>query len=587
MQKATAIKRIIPDLNGPKFSFENGLFGINTEVTRKGFYGGICAQMLNNRKLYAGEDSVDGWDCNGAIRVTDHPRDSLCDSNYVILNDGTMRQKSELIALRKGKQYEAKAWVKALSAEVTVTLGVSSHEKTFELVSDDFKYKELSFTFDGEDADNETFYINVFGEAAVFEASLLPTDYFYGMRRDVIEALRELSPAAVRFPGGCYADHFEWRESLKAPQFRKPVDGRSKAFMLRDTYHQDCVEIGLNEFIMLCREIGAEPEYTVSHLQSDGEDARCLIEYCNGGADTEYGAIREALGFAPFDIKVWYIGNESYYFGGPYRFDGGLAAERTNEIVKSMMTVDPDIKAVIGLVSDKHLQPWSKAFMERLDCPYGYVSYHWYYGTGPTAESDGAAACERLKHTYLHDTDEGLEFYKNELFSAVWDKVKICVDEWNFCWGSGSNNALLLSNAYQMHFFAHNAEKYHIREARFFMPINEGMITVNGADCKTDSSGVLFKLMQNHKNGNVCACTADAALDVLCTEHEGELYMSVINRDEAPCEISVQGYEITSSYQIAVRDFSFNSDEYDLIKDEKTIYGNSVIFMNLKKIKGV
>ncbi|MBO4327348.1 MAG: hypothetical protein J5950_08755, partial [Clostridia bacterium] len=62
-------------------------------------------------------------------------------------------------------------------------------------------------------------------------------------------------------------------------------------------------------------------------------------------------------GFGPFGIKVWYIGNESYYSGGPYCLDGGLAGERTNEIVNAMRLVDPDIKPVIGLVSDRHLRP--------------------------------------------------------------------------------------------------------------------------------------------------------------------------------------------------------------------------------------
>ena len=242
-----------------------------------------------------------------------------------------MSQTSSVIALQQGKEYEAKIWVKAVTDTAAVTFGVQGLLRTVAVMADDEPYQALSFVFHGEDLDNGTFTVQVSGEVAVFEASLMPTDHFYGMRWDVIECLRAIAPTSIRYPGGCYADHFEWRESLKAPEFRKPVDGRSKGFMLRDSYHQDCVEIGLNEFIRLCRELEAEPEYTVSLLQSDGEDARCLIEYCNGNADTEYGALRESFALTPFHIKVWYIGNETYYSGGPYRLDGGLAAERTNE----------------------------------------------------------------------------------------------------------------------------------------------------------------------------------------------------------------------------------------------------------------
>ena len=133
------------------------------------------------------------------------------------------------------------------------------------------------------------------------------------MRWDVIEYLRTIAPTSLRFPGGCATDHFVWKESLKAPEFRKPADGLSKAwFLFRDTYHQDPLDIGLNEFAMLGKELNAEFEYTVSIQLSDGEDARQLVEYCNGDVNTEYGAKRQSLGFDAFNIRLWFIGNEPH-----------------------------------------------------------------------------------------------------------------------------------------------------------------------------------------------------------------------------------------------------------------------------------
>lgn len=572
---------LTPDTGAVGFPMERGLFGHNLEVTRKGFFHGLYAQMLNNRKLFMGDDRVDGWACTNARRITDRPEESLCRSRFVILKNGCMKQTADTVTLQAGKRYEAKVWVKAYSEKATVTFGAEGFAQTFPLTADGEPYTALSFEFDGADVACDTFFVSAEGEVAVYEVSLMPTDHFHGMRWDVIESLRALKPTSIRYPGGCYADHFEWRESLKAPEFRAPVDGRSKGFMLRDSYHQDCVEVGLNEFILLCRELGAEPEYTVSHLRSDGEDARGLIEYCNGSADTEYGAKREALGLSPFGIKVWYIGNESYYSGGPYCLDGGLAGERTNEIVRAMRRVDPDMQPVLCLVSDHHLRPWSRAFMEKLDCPYEYVSYHWYYGTGPTAEPDGAIACEHMKQTYLHDTDEGLEFYKNELLADVWDQVRVCVDEWNFCWGSASNNALLISNALQLHFFARNTEKYHLRDARFFMPVNEGMITVTPTASKVESSGELIRLMSEHLNGVVIPCTAEGdQLDILCTKHGDHLFVSVVNRSDENLRIGMAGYEPTSCTEIRMDELSFFSNNYEIVAGtEPTIRPFSVSFV--------
>lgn len=579
--------QIIP-LTSPDegFPLEAGIFGINMEVTRKGVFGGLSAQMLNNRKLFMGEQTVDGWTCQHFERVTDRPHESLCQSNFIILKDGgSMSRSAAEITLSAEKDYEATVWVKALSEGVEITFGVAGLEQTFPVERDDRPYRELSFTFRGVPLECGTFTVSAKGEAALYEVSLLPTDHFHGMRRDVIESLRALDIPSIRYPGGCYADHFEWRESLKAPALRKPVDGRSKGFMLRNSYHQDCVDWGLNEFILLCRELGAEPEYTVSHLQSDGEDARCLVEYCNGAPDTVFGGLRQSLGFDPFGIKVWYIGNESYYSGGPYQVDGGLAAERTNEIVRAMRTADPSVRAVIGLVADRHLRPWSIAFMEKLDCPYAYVSHHWYYGTGPTAEPDGAAACEDMRTRFLHDENEDLEFYKHTLLPDVWDRVKINVDEWNFCWGSGSNNALLTSNALQLHFFCRNAEKYHIREARFFMPVNEGMITVTPTESRVESSGHLFRLLAAHKGGRVIPCSAETEeLDLLCTDHGDHLCLSVINRSADPYRLAIRGAGAVSGTEIRLGAYSFFDNRFELLPtDGASVSGYGIAVLRVEK----
>ena len=84
------------------YVFESDLFGINAEITRKGFFGGLSAQMLNNRKLYMGNDGVDGWECLNFQRIVDRTDESLCCSNFIILKDGgSMAQSSPVIALKK------------------------------------------------------------------------------------------------------------------------------------------------------------------------------------------------------------------------------------------------------------------------------------------------------------------------------------------------------------------------------------------------------------------------------------------------------------------------------------------------------
>ncbi len=567
------------------YPFEEGIFGVNMEITRKGFFGGLCAQMLNNRKLFMGRDGVDGWDCENFERVLDRPEESLCNSNFIILKNGTMSQSSEVIALQAGKTYEAKIWVRAYSDTATVTFGVAGMEQTVTVTADGEPYKALSFVFDGRALDGGTFSIKVSGEAAVYEVSLMPTDHFFGMRWDVIEHLRTIAPTALRFPGGCAADHFAWRESLKAPEFRKPVDGLDMmGHLFRDTYHQDTMDIGLNEFIMLCRELNAEPELTVSLVLSHGADAHDYVEYCNGDATTEYGAKRQALGFDAFNVHLWYVGNEAYFFGYEYR-NSTLAAKRTDELITAMKQADPSIAVAIGLTWGIDFRTWAFDFMKNLQSSFEYVSYHDYIGILPDATQgeNGMATCEMLESNFADGECFGLNFYRNKLYADDFDKIRICVDEWNYSWGKGSTNALFFSNALQFHFLAKGKETYHIDRAEFFMPVNEGMITVRGNQCKMESTGEMFRLLAGHRKGRVIPCTSDnPALDILCTDHGDHLFVSAVNRGGEPAQLSVEGYTATACTEIEVKEYSFASNDYEVRENAGTlVHGHSMSFLVL------
>ena len=496
-----------------------------------------------------------------------------------------MSQTSVDIALQSGKTYEAKVWVKAYSEAATVTFGVSGLEQTFTVTADGEPYKALSFTFDGTDLEEGTFSVKTEGEAAVYEVSLLPTDTFYGMRWDVVEQLRVIAPTALRYPGGCAADHFDWKESLKAPEFRRPADGRSKAwFLFRDSYHQDALDIGLNEFMMLCRELGAEPEFTVSLILSDGEDARRLVEYCNGDPTTEYGGKRQTLGFDAFGVHLWYVGNEAYFFGGEYQ-GSAAAAARTDELITAMKQADPTIAVAIGLTWGDNYHEWAFDFMDRLQSDYEYVSYHDYIGILPDATQgdNGMATTEILETNFLDGECYGLNFYRNKLYADYFDKIRICVDEWNYSWGKDSSNALFFSNALQFHFLAKGKETYHIDRAEFFMPVNEGMILVRGNTCKLESTGELFRLMAPHRGGYVIPCDTDNGdLDILCTNHGDHLYLSVVNRKEEAVTLSAAGFDMAACTEIHTGAYRFDCNDYTVdTACEPTVHGHSVLFAKL------
>ena len=565
--------------------FESGLFGVNAEITRKGFFGGLSAEMLNNRKFFAGGVSPSGWVCDNFEYIKDRPDQSLCESSFILLKNGSAVQTSDVISTVSGRKYISKVWIRAFGKS-TVTFGLKGYEKSFEAYGGGEKYTVLTNEFYCDDVSSGSFIISVNGSAYVFEASLMPEDNYYGMRRDVIDALKYIRPSSIRFPGGCAADHFDWKESLKAPEFRRPVSAGDKWFLFRDTYDQDCLDVGLNEFIMLCRETRAEPEYTISLLLSDRDDAHDIVEYCNGGADTVYGAKRQSLGFDRFDIKLFYIGNEVYFFGGVYKDDPVLAARKTSDLIRGVKSADEAAETVIGLTWPPDFQKWNRDFIAALDCSCEYVSYHNYIGILPdqTQGDNGLATPDMLERIFSDSSDPGLDFYKDGLYKNGFDTIKVCADEWNYAWGRGSSNALFFSNALQFHFFAKSREKYHVVRADFFMPVNEGMITVDGASVRVESTGELFRAMQGHMGGRTVGCTSDPSLDVLCTDHGGDLFISVVNRGAEPVCVDVKGYEVSSATQINTYGYDFDKNDFKVVKtDLPAVYGHGVLFAVMKK----
>jgi|GEM_PF-2120306 len=585
--------RLVPEKK--QGEFPPMIFGVNAEITRKAFFGGLSAEMLNNRKFLMGDEAPRGWECTNCEFIKDEKHRSLCGSNFAVLHNGRMSQTSEVISLRKDEKYKASAWVKACDEKVNITFGVSRSEQTFTVEADPKPYRELNFTFDGTDIDNGTFTVTADGNIEIFEVSLIPTDNFYGMRWDVIELLKEIAPTSVRFPGGCAADHFAWKESLKQREFRTPMDGTCKSwFLFRNTYDQDPFDIGINEFIMLCRELNAEPEFTISILLSDGEDARQLVEYCNGSPETEYGAKRQALGFDAFNIPLWYIGNEVSGFGNEFGFDYASdpkkAAQRTNEIVKAIKEVDSSISVVVSTTWADWQRDWSNGFIENLDCPHEYISYHEYtdHLMGGVQSIPDEQTCKKLEDLFMNGEAVNLDYFKNGLKPGYFDDKKVCADEWNYSWGRDSNNVMFFSNALQLHLLAKSREKYHIERAQFFLPVNEGMITVHGSRTNIESSGLLFRYMHLHKGGNIINCICDNPdLDILCTEHtDGSYFMSVINRRSEPVHISIEDHDIFDLIQIKTGEFSFDCNDYEIVSpDEPIVYGHSALFITMATLQ--
>jgi alpha-N-arabinofuranosidase len=144
-----------------------------------------------------------------------------------------------------------------------------------------------------------------------------------GLRKSLIEHMRKIKATVVRFPGGCFADSYDWRDGI-GPSEKRPrrtnfwAMGESEKAPASHRYDPNTV--GTNEFVHFCKLIGSEP-YLAANVRSLPAAAfQQWVEYCNSPAgSTTLADARAAAGYPdPFRVKYWGVGNESWGCGGEF-----------------------------------------------------------------------------------------------------------------------------------------------------------------------------------------------------------------------------------------------------------------------------
>ena len=112
------------------------------------------------------------------------------------------------------------------------------------------------------------------------------------MRRDTVEKLKEIGVRLLRWPGGNFAGEYRWQDMFLHPDRRAPMEGYMENETQPFTHGYDMHEIDTDDFIALCREIGAEPFLTINAAWDSPEVCAAWVEYCNGPAESKYGRLR-------------------------------------------------------------------------------------------------------------------------------------------------------------------------------------------------------------------------------------------------------------------------------------------------------
>jgi len=228
---------------------------------------------------------------------------------------------------------------------VTVKVGIyreGSLDKPLdvkEIIVPDGIFREYSVVLDpGMFSGLATFAVSV-GQGKTLAAdgfSLMPVNSLKGWRPEVVEALKKIHVPIIRYPGGCFASFYDWREGVGPRLDRQPVVSEYWGGIEEN-------QAGTVEFVELCRMVDAEPFLCVNMLTGTADRAAQWVEYCNGGVETPMGMLRKQHGYPdPLGVKYWELDNETYR-----RFGWEEYARKCVEYAKAMKAVDPRIRLVM------------------------------------------------------------------------------------------------------------------------------------------------------------------------------------------------------------------------------------------------
>jgi len=449
------------------------------------------------------------------------------------------------IALVKGKKYVGRIYLRGTpgsTVKVSLVWGKGANERqtvSFGSLTDTYKKLPLNFTAGADTADG-TFEIAATGSGNfhVGTASLMPADNVEGFRPDTIALLRQLHSGMWRLPGGNYLSDWSWYNGAGDIDKRPPTfDHAWNAMQPND--------MGMDEFMTLCKLIGVEPYVTVNAGFGDAHSAAEEVEYLNGSVNTPMGAWRAKNGHPePYHVKFWNIGNEPW---GTFQLgytDLKYYVLKQNEFARDMRKVDPSITliasakmlepmALKGETRAKYVDNMQPVFGTDIDWTggilknsWGYfdgIAQHWYESPGRHFDVERAkalppgTASAAAYVTYIPTTLESARYagdvirrhaeewegYQQRFPDMIKKKIFLSIDEYSYSGGGGRRTGPNLKGAlaYGMLFDEEMRHTSFLTMTAHTMGTSTLDITPTASTFNT--LGLMFKMYTNHFVGTI------------------------------------------------------------------------------------
>lgn len=370
-----------------------------------------------------------------------------------------------------------------------------------------------------------------------------------GMRSDVVAALKAIKVPVLRWPGGCFADEYHWKDGIGDKAQRKTMVNTHWGGVTENNH------FGTHEFFELVRQLGCEAYVNGNVGSGTVQEMQEWVEYITMPGISPMANWRRENGQAePWSMKFFGVGNENWGCGGNMRPEYYSDLYRRYQTYVRQYGAEKIYKIAGGAnVADYN---WTEVLMKNAHWLMDGLSLHYY--VHPHGWEEKGSALDFTEEDWYLTCDKAA--YMEELVakhSTIMDRydpekrIGMIVDEWGtwFTVEPGTNPGFLYQQntirdamvaAITLNIFHRHADRIHMANIAQMVNVLQAMILTEGEKMIKTPTYHVFDLYQNHQDAQLVDSFGDASEHVTYTisQKEEQVTLSLCNYDlTAPKEL--------------------------------------------------
>ena len=387
----------------------------------------------------------------------------------------------------------------------------------------------------------------IYGGIFVGENSVIPN--VRGMRCDIVEALKNIRLPVLRWPGGCFADEYHWKDGIGQKEKRKKMINTHWGGVVEDN------SFGTHEFLDFCEQVGCQPYINGNLGSGTVQEMSEWVEYMTFGGVSPMSALRAENGHEkPWNIKYFGVGNENWGCGGNMRPE--YYADEYRRYQTYIRNYDGSRIYKIACGANDINYNWTEVLMNNAKCCMNGLSLHYYVITNKW-EKKGSSMdfTEQEYYTTLKKALFMEELVANH--SRIMDKydpekkIGLIVDEWGMWYDvePGTNPGFLyqqntmrdaLVAAVTLNIFNRHCDRVQMANIAQMVNVLQALILTEDEKMLLTPTYHVFDLYKEHQDGTLVESYVEASvigtedalvpdLHVSASENGGKIHITLAN----------------------------------------------------------